>query len=103
MQAENILETAGIALDAEAQVSLRNSISAMRTVLSAASSRAISNRRSAILHGIWKARQVTREKSLVLDFSIAAIFINISNSFSNITNSFMNNTNSISNITNSLN
>ena len=36
LQAENILETAGIALDAEAQVSLRNSISAMRTVLSAA-------------------------------------------------------------------
>ena len=36
LQAENILETAGIALDAEAPVSLRNSISAMRTVLSAA-------------------------------------------------------------------
>ena len=28
LQAENILETAGIALDAEAQVSLKNSISA---------------------------------------------------------------------------
>ena len=47
-----------------------------------------------------QARHVTREKSLVLDFSIAAIFINISNSFSNITNSFINITNSISNITN---
>ena len=36
LQAENIMETAHIALDAEAQVSLRNSISAMRTVISAA-------------------------------------------------------------------
>ena len=36
LQAEHILETAGIALEAEAQVSLRNSISAMTTVLSAA-------------------------------------------------------------------
>ena len=94
LQVENILETVGITLNAEAQVSLRNSISAMRTVLSAASQdsglvKTISNRRSAILHGIWKARHVTRESSLVFNFSIAAIYINISNSCSNITNSFI--------------
>ena len=40
------------------------------------------------------------EKSLVSDYSIAAIFTNITNSFINITNSFINITNSISNITN---
>ena len=56
LQAENILETAGIALNAEAQVSLTNSISAMRTVLSAArqdnssSTHYIAKRQSS---GIW--------------------------------------------------